>query len=89
MADQSSRNAILHTVQLACSETIGLNPNEILPEYDLREDMGMSPVELGEVLMRLQEQYHVQLTKDELKTVVDELTTVDSLVTYVEDELEL
>ncbi|HZZ98641.1 MAG TPA: phosphopantetheine-binding protein [Candidatus Saccharimonadia bacterium] len=89
MSDKSSRLALLQKVQHACSETIGLSPAEVLADYDLREDLGMSPVEIGEVLMRLQEEYQVELTKEELKTIVEELTTVDSLVTYVEDELEL
>jgi len=84
-----TRSQILESVQHYCSEAIGLSPVEVLPDYDLRDDLGMSPVELGEVMSRLQEHYKFVIPKEHLKEIVTEFTTVSSLVDYVEEELEL
>lgn len=89
MADTAQHHQVLQAVQQSCADSVGLNPTEILPGYDLRDDLGMSPVELGEVLTNLQQEHGVTVPKEHLKEIIDELTTVESLVSYVEDELEL
>lgn len=89
MTESPDKNQVLETVQQYCGDAVGLSSSEVLAGYDLREDLGMSPIELGEVLARLQEKYAFTIPKENFKETVDELTTVESLVTIVEDELEL
>lgn len=84
-----THDQVLEAVQHFCSEAVGLSPTEVLADYDLRDDLGMSPVELGEVLSRLQEKYTFVVPKEHLKEIVTDLSTVSSLVEYVEEELEL
>jgi acyl carrier protein len=70
-------------LQRIVSEISGNEPSEITPYSHIREDLGVSPMELAQLSAMLEEQYGVKLGRDELA----DIETMGDLMLYIEEEL--
>ncbi|HAV14803.1 MAG TPA: hypothetical protein DCX25_00510 [Candidatus Pacebacteria bacterium] len=81
------RQDILKTIQTVCSETVGIDPKEITPHADLRDDLGLSLPDIANILTNLQAPFHLVIPKEQVKSLLVDMVTVEDIITFVEDEL--
>jgi len=62
------------------AETLGLNPNTLQPDADLRKDLGFDSLEIIELVTELEKHYQIAIP-DEL---LDKLKTVRQFEEYVQ-----
>ncbi len=83
------QQTILKRIQTLCSENIGIDPKEVTPKADLRDDLGLSLPELAHIFTGLQHTFAFTVPSDAMKGTLENLVTVEDLMSFVEDELEL
>lgn len=67
----------------AVAEHLGLNPEDLDQNSLLREDLGLGPIELNDLLLDLSSKFNVSFNPDE----VENLHKVEDLILLVEDNL--
>ncbi len=67
----------------AIGEHLGLSAEDLDRQSLLREDLGLGPIELNDLLNYLSEKYDLSFTAQD----VEELKTLDDLVALIEDNL--
>ena len=65
------------------AEHLGLNPEDLDRQADLRDELGLGPVELNDLLSHLSQKFKISFENDE----VENLTKVEDLIVLVEDNL--
>lgn len=65
------------------AEHLGLSAEDVDPHALLREDLGLGPIELNDLLNYLSKKFNVSFEPDEIETV----RNVEDLVVLVEDNL--
>lgn len=70
--------SIIHTIQQFLTKTFYLNPTRIKPYSRIKEDLKLSQIEFLEMVMVIENQYHIQLADNELNTCykVNDLATI-------------
>lgn len=67
----------------AIAEHLGLSPEDLDPQADLREELNLGPIELNDLLNHLQKQFNVDFDPQD----AENLEKVEDLVVLVEDNL--
>ena len=65
----------------AIAEHLGLSPEDVDRNASLQEELGLSPIELNDLLAYLSLQFDVTFKQEEL----EHLTKVEDLISLVED----
>ncbi|GHU93431.1 acyl carrier protein [Clostridia bacterium] len=66
----------------AVSERTGRKPSEILPDTDVRGELGMDSLDAVELMMELEDEFGISIPSEksaELKTVTEIAELIDSL----------
>ena len=67
----------------AIAEHLALPPEDLDRQADLRDELGLGPVELNDLLSHLSQKFKISFEIDE----VENLTKVEDLIVLVEDNL--
>lgn len=70
-------------IMQAIAEYLGLLPEDLERNSSLREDLGLGPIELNDLLARLSHKFEVSFAEEE----VEDLQKVEDLIVLVEDNL--
>ena len=63
------------------AENLNIDINTITEEASFKEDLGVDPLDLFELVMALEEEFGVEIPTEDLET----LTTVGAVAKYVEE----
>ncbi len=67
----------------AIAEHLGLNPEDLERHANLREELGLGPIELNDLISNLSKKFNITFEPGDLKN----LQKVEDLVVLVEDNL--
>lgn len=70
-------------VKIIIIDQLGVNPIDVTPEADLREDLGADSLDIVEIVMVLEEQFNIGINDDD----VMDFKTVKSVIDYVVREV--
>ncbi|MBD3366416.1 acyl carrier protein [candidate division WWE3 bacterium] len=73
----------LKKVQKVILEKTGIEPEEVEPADYFAEDLNLGELELQEILEALEEEYELELTER-----IEEIETIEDLVTLLSEELD-
>jgi|GEM_PF-143861 len=81
---------ILKKLQIIYSEEIGVDPKEVTLYSDLREDLGVSDLELASIFSRIESVFDIMLPEREVRKALlsGELTTISDIIELIQEELE-
>lgn len=65
------------------AEHLGLNPEDLDRQALLREELGLGPIELNDLLSDLSQKFNVSFEPDE----VEDLRKIDDIIVLIEDNL--
>ncbi len=65
----------------AIADHLGVSNNDIEKQALLREDLGLGPVEIAELMNFLQQKFDIVIEPEE----ISEIQTVDDLIAIIED----
>lgn len=61
-------------------EELSINPDDIKPEAELENDLGINSLELADLVFLCEEKFSIQIDDDDIKKLI----TVGDVVTYLE-----
>ena len=64
------------------AEQLSVNAEEIKPETNFKEDLGVDSLDLFELVMALEEQYNVEIPSEDL----EKITTVGAVMDYLKSK---
>ncbi|OGE25516.1 hypothetical protein A3C26_02285 [Candidatus Daviesbacteria bacterium RIFCSPHIGHO2_02_FULL_39_12] len=67
----------------AIAEHLGLNPEDLDRQATLREELGLGPIELNDLLSDLSQRFNISFEPEE----VEDLRKIDDLIVLIEDNL--
>lgn len=70
-------------IMKAIAEHLGLNPEDLDRHALLKEELGLGPVELNDLLISLSQKFQITIARED----VEGITEVDDLIVLVEDNL--
>lgn len=76
-------NEIINKINQRIADTFGLESGDILPDFDLRQDLNTSELELVDFIALLEHEFHVDIRPDEIR----QLVTVSDLYELLLDKL--
>lgn len=76
-------NEIINTINQRIADTFGFEPTDIQPDFDLRQDLNASEMELADFMAVLEHEFHVEILPGE----VHQLVTVSDLYELMLDKL--
>ena len=62
---------------------LGADPTQIKPENNLKEDLGADSLDATEVIMKLEEEFDIEIGDDD----AEKMTTVQNILNYLEKKL--
>ena len=65
------------------AEEMDINPELIVPEAELMNDLGFNSLELADLVLLCEEKFNIEIDDDDLR----ELITVGDVVNYLETKL--
>lgn len=68
-------------VKMIIVEEIGKNPDEITMDTDLRNDLGLTSIEMIEAVMVIEETFNIEMDE----TVLASISTIGELAKYIEE----
>lgn len=68
-------------VKMIIVEELGKKPDEITTETDLRNDLGLTSIEMIEAVMVCEETFNIEMDE----TVLASIKTIGELVKYIEE----
>lgn len=77
------RENILTRVKQICSEITGVEENEIKLRASFKDDLAIPPLELAEVLAKVEHAFEIVLPKDSIRMI----KRVQDLVEVIEEEM--
>ncbi len=69
-------------IQEIIAKTLGINQNDIELKHDLVNDLGADSLNIVEIIMELEEEYNIEIPDED----AEELTTVQSIIEYIEQQ---
>ena len=63
------------------SEKLGIERSEVLPKASLIDDLGADSLDLVELIMTMEEEFHIEISDDE----AEKITTVQHAIDYVKE----
>ena len=79
-----SKDDIASKVKEITSEQLGVDEFQITPEAKFVDDLGADSLDTVELVMALEEEFDLEISDEE----AEKLTTVNRVVTYIEDCLD-
>lgn len=79
-----SKDDIASKVKEITSEQLGVDETQITPEAKFVDDLGADSLDTVELVMALEEEFDLEISDEE----AEKLTTVNRVVTYIEDCLD-
>jgi len=79
-----SRDDIVSKVKEITSEQLGVDESQITPEANFVDDLGADSLDTVELVMALEEEFDLEISDEK----AEKLTTVEKVVSYVEDCLD-
>lgn len=70
-------------IMQAIAEHLSLNPEDLDRHADLKDELGLGPIELNDLLSHLSQKFNVSFESED----VEDLKKIDDLVSLVEDNL--
>ncbi len=70
-------------IMKAIAEHLGLNPEDLDRHALLKEELGLGPVELNDLLISLSQKFKITFVREDL----EDITKIDDLIVLVEDNL--
>ena len=70
-------------IMKAIAEHLGLNPEDLDRHALLKEELGLGPVELNDLLISLSQKFKINFVREDL----EDITKIDDLIVLVEDNL--
>ena len=61
-------------------EELSVNPDDITPEAELENDLGINSLELADLIFLCEEKFSIQIDDDDIKKLI----TVGDVVNYLE-----
>lgn len=61
-------------------EELSINPDDITPEAELENDLGINSLELADLIFLCEEKFSIQIDDDDIKKLI----TVGDVVNYLE-----
>ncbi|MBQ5390646.1 MAG: acyl carrier protein [Clostridia bacterium] len=61
-------------------EELSINPDDIKPEAELENDLGINSLELADLVFLCEEKFSIQIDDDDIKNLI----TVGDVVNYLE-----
>ena len=61
-------------------EELSVNPDEVKPEAELENDLGINSLELADLVFLCEERFSIQIDDDDIKNLI----TVGDVVNYLE-----
>ena len=61
-------------------EELSINPDDIKPEAELENDLGINSLELADLIFLCEEKFSIQIDDDDIKKLI----TVGDVVNYLE-----
>ena len=80
----AQESAIAAQVLTALAEHLKRPAGEILPQYDLRTDLGLNSLDILELLFKLEEKFDLEIPDSDLS----DITSVGNVIAYLEHQLE-
>lgn len=65
------------------ADSFGFDPSDIQPDFDLRQDLNASELELADFMALLEQEFHVEISAEEIRGLV----TVSDLHELLLDKL--
>jgi len=79
-----SKDDIVSKVKEITSEQLGVDESQITPEAKFVDDLGADSLDTVELVMALEEEFDLEISDEE----AEKLTTVNRVVSYIEDCLD-
>jgi acyl carrier protein len=79
-----SKDDIASKVKEITSEQLGVDESQITPEAKFVDDLGADSLDTVELVMALEEEFDLEISDE----AAEKLTTVNRVVTYIEDCLD-
>ena len=79
-----SKDDIASKVKEITSEQLGVDESQITPEAKFVDDLGADSLDTVELVMALEEEFDLEISDEE----AEKLTTVNRVVSYIEDRLD-
>lgn len=79
-----SKDDIASKVKEITSEQLGVDESQITPEAKFVDDLGADSLDTVELVMALEEEFDLEISDQE----AEKLTTVNRVVSYIEDCLD-
>ena len=75
---------MLEEIKNAIAEQLSCSVSEIELETSFKEDLGADSLDLYELIMALEEKYHLEISPEELTSM--EIETVEDVVSYLKSK---
>lgn len=72
---------MFETLKALLVEELQLDADEITPESDLANDLGINSIELADLVMLCEDKFGVEIQDDDIR----KFTTIADVVSYLED----
>ncbi len=80
----ANMDAVLERLQTAIADTLGVTPEQIVPDAKFQDDLEADSLDLVEATMAVEEEFDIQVPEEELEG----LSTVGDLITLIERKLD-
>lgn len=75
---------MLETIKKLVAENLGIEEETITENASFKEDLGVDSLDLFELVMALEEEYDLEIPKEDL----EKLTTVGEVAAYIQEHKE-
>ena len=75
-----STSAIEAKVKSIIADQLGVGEDEIKPESNFVEDLGADSLDIVQLIMALEEEYHLEISDEE----AEKIRTIQDIVDYIE-----
>jgi acyl carrier protein len=77
---------MLEKIRSKMAEAFNLEPETVLPDSSLKDDLGLDSLDLYELVVALEDEYGIQLPEEELMEIVTVEDIIDMLQRHDIDE---
>jgi acyl carrier protein len=83
MAGRAEIAALQERIRGVVARQLGVEPNEVIPDASLQEDLGADSLELVELLMALEDEFDIEVPEE----VAESITTIADVEHYILEHL--
>ena len=75
--------SVVEEIKAVIVEVLGVDPEKVTPEADLREDLAADSLDLVELIMAFEDKFGVEIPDEDAQ----QITTVGEAVAYAEEHM--